>query len=78
LLWELRGGPVGPRALLAACDGLSSSLLYRRFAELDEAGLVTRLDDGTYALTALGSDLGRAIAPLDRWSRAWARATTGG
>jgi hypothetical protein len=30
LLWELRGGPVGARALLERCDGLSSSVLYDR------------------------------------------------
>jgi DNA-binding HxlR family transcriptional regulator len=73
LLWELRDGPVGPRAVLARCDGLSSSVLYRRIGELDEAGLVERLPDGSYALTGLGQELGDAISPLDRWSRRWAR-----
>ncbi len=73
LLWELRDGPVGPRGLLAACDGLSSSVLYRRIGELDEAGLIERLDDGSYGLTAVGRELSRAIAPLDGWSRRWAR-----
>lgn len=73
LLWELRDGPVGPRAILAACPGLSSSVLYRRLGELTEAGLVERGADGSYALTRVGKDLSGAIAPLDRWSQRWAR-----
>ena len=73
LLWELRDGRAGPRAILATCDGLSSSVLYRRIGELQEAGLVERLPDGSYALTALGQQLGEAISPLSRWSQTWAR-----
>lgn len=72
VLWELRDGPVGPRAMLARCDGLSSSVLYRRLGELEEAGLAARQDTGSYALTGLGSELSTAITPLDRWSRKWA------
>jgi DNA-binding HxlR family transcriptional regulator len=74
LLWELRDGPVGPRAILANCAGLSSSVLYRRIAELDDAGLVERLADGRYGLTGMGRDLSEAITPLNRWSERWARA----
>ena len=73
LLWELRDGPVGPRAILASCDGLSSSVLYRRIGELDDAGLIDRQSDGSYALTSLGQELSEAISPLDRWSEKWAR-----
>lgn len=72
LLWELRDGPLGPRAMLGACPGLSSSVLYRRIGELVEAGLVERQPDGSYALTELGRDLGEAISPLNRWSERWA------
>lgn len=75
LLWELRQGPVGPRAILATCDGLSSSVLYRRIGELEEAALIKRLEEGSYALTGLGQELSEAIAPLDRWSQKWARST---
>jgi DNA-binding HxlR family transcriptional regulator len=74
LLWELREGPVGPRAILARCAGLSSSVLYRRIAELDAAGLVERRADGRYALSGMGRELSEAIAPLSRWSERWARA----
>jgi DNA-binding HxlR family transcriptional regulator len=74
LLWELRDGPVGPRALLERCPGLSSSVLYERLGELREAELVDRSPDGTYALTAVGASLQTALAPLDDWSRRWAAA----
>lgn len=75
LLWELRLGPVGPRAILATCQGLSSSVLYRRIGELEEAALIERLQEGGYALTGLGQELSEAIAPLDRWSQKWAQST---
>ncbi len=75
LLWELRDGPVGARALLARSDGISSSVMYERLRELAEAGLVSRSITGEYELTDIGHGLGRAIAPLDAWARQWAAAT---
>ena len=77
VLWELRLGAVGPRPLLARCDGLSSSVLYERLRELAAAGLVARDDDGAYALTPLGSALGTALEPLDAWARRWAASGAG-
>jgi DNA-binding HxlR family transcriptional regulator len=73
VLWELRDGPLGARALLARCGGLSSSVLYDRLRDLEEAGLVNRHDQG-WELSPLGADLGDALAPLDSWSRRWANA----
>jgi DNA-binding HxlR family transcriptional regulator len=73
VLWELRAGPVGARALLARCEGMSSSVMYERLRELHEAGLVERAGQ-QWSLTRLGRDLGEAIAPLDAWARRWARA----
>jgi DNA-binding HxlR family transcriptional regulator len=75
VLWELRPGPLGARAILATCDGLSPSVLYERLRELTEAGLVEQDDASRYVLTRLGRDLGDAIRPLDAWSMRWARAT---
>ncbi len=72
LLWELRSGPVGARALREQCDAMSSSVLYERLSELHTAGLIAKDDSGDYALTSLGADLGAALEPLDRWSRRWA------
>jgi DNA-binding HxlR family transcriptional regulator len=73
ILWELRDGPLGARALRERCDTMSSSVLYERLTELTTAGLVTRTGDGDYALTELGGSLGDALAPLDAWARRWAR-----
>jgi DNA-binding HxlR family transcriptional regulator len=70
VLWELRDGPLGFRALQAACDGMSSSVLRDRLHELTEAALVRR-DDEAYVLTPLGADLGRSLAPLTRWAQRW-------
>ena len=74
LVWELRGGPVGARALLERCEGLSSSVLYERLRELAAAGLIEQDDEGAYRLTDLGAGLEHAIAPLDAWARRWAAA----
>jgi DNA-binding HxlR family transcriptional regulator len=73
ILWELSAGPIGARALLARCDGLSSSVMYERFRELTDAGLVRRNDESAYELTAIGRRLNVAIAPLDGWAKKWAR-----
>ncbi|MGE5285751.1 MAG: winged helix-turn-helix transcriptional regulator [Micromonosporaceae bacterium] len=73
VLWELRDGPVGARALRDRCDGMSPSVLYERIRDLTEAGLVTQDEDQRYELTDIGQALGAALEPLDRWSRHWAQ-----
>jgi DNA-binding HxlR family transcriptional regulator len=77
VLWELRAGPLGARALRDRCDAMSSSVLYKRLRELEAAGLVGR-DGDRYDLTALGRSLGTAIEPLDAWAREWARSSSDG
>lgn len=77
VLWELRSGPLGARALKERCDEMSSSVLYDRLRELSEAGLIEKDDRGDYALTGVGEGLGDALAPLDEWARRWARGTPG-
>jgi DNA-binding HxlR family transcriptional regulator len=72
VLWELRDGPVGARALRDRCDGMSPSVLYERLGELGEAGLVTR-NGGHYELTEIGRALGAALDPLNRWAHRWAK-----
>ncbi|HEX3087183.1 MAG TPA: helix-turn-helix domain-containing protein [Ilumatobacteraceae bacterium] len=73
IMWELSDGPLGARALLARCEGLSSSVMYERLRELTEAGLVGRHDASGYVLTSLGRKLNTAIAPLDGWAKVWER-----
>lgn len=72
ILWELRDGALTFRAMREACEDVSPSVLNSRLRELREAGIVERTEAG-YALTASGRSLGNALAPLDRWARAWAR-----
>jgi len=72
ILWELRGGALGPRELRVRCDSMSPSVLYQRLKDLRQAGLVVQEKDERYALTPLGLALGEAIEPLNRWSRKWA------
>ena len=74
VLWELRDGPLGARALVARCDGMSSSVLYERLRELLDAGLIRKSDAGAYELTRTGASLGTALAPLEKWSTKWAAA----
>jgi DNA-binding HxlR family transcriptional regulator len=73
ILWELRDGPLGARALLAQCEGLSSSVLYQRLRELTASGIIARTADG-YELTQLGAALRHAIGPLNDWATTWAQA----
>ena len=73
ILWELRGGPTGARALQAKCDGMSSSVLYDRLRDLAASGLVERTHGDQYVLSELGVTLGSALKPLDSWAQAWAR-----
>lgn len=71
ILWELRDGPVGARELRQRCDQMSSSVLYERLAELNEAALLAKVE-GTYTLTPLGREAGAAIADLASWADRWA------
>jgi DNA-binding HxlR family transcriptional regulator len=77
ILWELRDGAVGFRALQERCDGLSPTVLNTRLGELRAAGLVDQDETRAHRLTPLGVDLGDAIAPLRAWSVRWAETTLG-
>jgi DNA-binding HxlR family transcriptional regulator len=77
LLWELRDGPLGARALRACADDVSSSVLYTRLAELVDAGLVRQDRALDYELTALGRDAVDSFAPLEAWSKRWYRGRGG-
>ena len=72
ILWELRDGPIGARALRARCDGMSSSVLYERLRDLDASGLVERTTEDEYVLSPIGAALGTALTPLIAWSESWA------
>ena len=78
VLWELRDGPIGFRALIDRCEGISTAVLRARLVELLDAGLVTQDGERRYQATALGDELRVAIAPLDEWAKRWARPTRAG
>ena len=70
-----RLGSVGPakdgfRELQSRCGGISSSVLTDRLAELREAGIVERADDG-YRLSARGAELGEIVLTLAGWAADW-------
>ena len=71
VLWELRDEPLGFRALQARCEGMSSSVLRDRLAELTSAGLLETDDAGAYTLSEHGRSLLDALQPLSRWADAW-------
>jgi len=73
VLWELRTAADSFRDLQARCDGMSSSVLSARLADLREAGAVGARADGGYALTAEGQKLLEALEPLDAWAKRWGR-----
>jgi DNA-binding HxlR family transcriptional regulator len=74
IIWELRGGPLGARALRYRCEQMSSSVLYERLSELSAAGLITKDQVGDYVLTDLGGAVCPALETLDAWARRWSRA----
>ena len=71
VLWELREAPLAFRALQERCDGMSSSVLNQRLAEMRSAGIVELAEDG-YLLSAEGARLLDGLAPLQSWAERWA------
>jgi DNA-binding HxlR family transcriptional regulator len=73
VIWELREAPATFRQLRERCDGLSPTVLNTRLKELRDSGVIKLSDHAGYTLTHSGAALLRAIAPLNRWAKAWAR-----
>ena len=69
IVWELRDGALTSRALRAACDDASPTVMQQRLSELREAGLAAMGDGGGYALTALGEELFALFMPLHQLRR---------
>ena len=72
ILWELREQPLTSRALRAACDEASPTVLQARLSELREAGFVELTGDG-YGLSATGRELQENFAPLYRFAERWSK-----
>jgi DNA-binding HxlR family transcriptional regulator len=72
ILWELRRGPLTFAELQARCDAMSPSVLNQRINELRENRILIH-QQGGYRLSVEGVGLLGALAPLDDWSKRWAR-----
>jgi DNA-binding HxlR family transcriptional regulator len=72
VLWELRNGALTSRALRAACDEASPTVLQARLSELRAAGLVSLRQRQGYRLTQLGEELIAAFWPLYSFADRWA------
>ena len=70
ILWELRAEALTSRALRAACDEASPTVLNERLKELREADFI-ELGEGGYALTALGRELSETCMPLYHFAEQW-------
>ena len=77
ILWELREAPLTSRALRAACDEASPTVLQARLSELREAGLIALLPAGGYELTGLGRELNETFLPLHRFAERWSKQKSG-
>jgi len=70
ILWELRADALTSRALRAACDDASPTVLQTRLDELRGAGFIVAGESG-YALTPLGRELLENFLPLHRFAERW-------
>jgi DNA-binding HxlR family transcriptional regulator len=71
ILWELREGALTSRALRAACDDASPTVMQQRLTELREAGFIALREEGGYALTGLGKELLQTFLPLHQFADRW-------
>ena len=70
ILWELRTEALTSRALRAACDEASPTVLQSRLDELRDADFIA-LGDAGYALTPLGRELFDTLLPLHGFAERW-------
>jgi DNA-binding HxlR family transcriptional regulator len=73
IVWELREQPLTSRALRAACDDASPTVLQARLTDLREAGLLELMPESGYRLTVLGRELFDQFMPLNRFAERWSK-----
>lgn len=71
ILWELREASLTSRALRAACDEASPTVLQTRLSELRQASLIELISGEGYRLTALGRELLETVLPLHHFAERW-------
>lgn len=72
VLWELQNGPLTFRALQAACDGVSPTVLQQRLKDLRAARLVVHDGSRGYLLTEAARRLQPGLMALQDWAEDWA------
>ena len=73
ILWELRETSMTSRALRAACDEASPTVLNERLKELRDAGFIALVPDAGYGLTQMGRELLETLLPLHRFAERWGK-----
>jgi len=74
IMRALFAGPVRFNEMGRLIPGISHRLLTERLAELQQAGLVERREDGAtqlYRLSEQGRDLRRIFEAVEAWNRRW-------
>ena len=74
ILWELRQVTLTSRALRAACDEASPTVLQARLSELRQAALIELIPGAGYRLTPLGRELLETLLPLHHFAERWRKA----
>jgi DNA-binding HxlR family transcriptional regulator len=74
ILWELREQTLTSRALRAACDEASPTVLQARLSELRQAEMVELIPGDGYRLTAMGRELQETFLPLYHFAERWSKA----
>jgi len=74
IIWELREDrSLTSRALRAACDEASPTVLHARLTELRKAGLIELMPASGYRLTEMGRELQENFLPLHRFAERWSK-----
>jgi DNA-binding HxlR family transcriptional regulator len=73
IVWELREQSLTSRALRAACDEASPTVLQARLSDLRQADLVELIPGDGYRLTATGRELQENFLPLYRFAERWSK-----
>jgi DNA-binding HxlR family transcriptional regulator len=73
IVWELREQPLTSRALRAACDEASPTVLQARLTELRAAGFIELIPASGYRLTEMGRELFQTFLPLHRFAERWSK-----
>ncbi|MDB4970690.1 MAG: transcriptional regulator, HxlR family [Myxococcales bacterium] len=70
VLWELRDGPLGFRALQARCGDPPPSSLSQRLGELTDGRILELAPEG-YRYSREGAELVELLLPLNDWANRW-------